>query len=244
MRAPLLRTLGALALLLASGCTSWTFDGSSPDVILSGEPPAAGTLPRLNGTPATNVALMLGGDGAPYAAISEIPVPGAGTPLPQQVLRLVRLTGPATEEVVQAVQIGLTGRALFVIELSGADPMGPVVATARGPEGPEPSQRFMLPGGNKLFGFGGRDQVFFVWVQAAETRTFQVLRRDGKPGRTLPVLPGVDPARPTQKGRLFFDASGEILYTQDGDNRVVAHATGEERDVDLGVLSRAAAPDG
>lgn len=222
--------------LLLPAC-SWTLDSEAPDVQLVGAPKDRGSLVQLNAAPAGGVSILLGADGAPWAALDETPqrafvlLPGT-RPATDTVIHLVRLLDPPAEEVLRAPQVALTGRDLLLqhpmLELQ------PTQIVLHRPGEAGPGVTLTAPPGKLALLVSGDSQIVGVWVLAATTRTFTMYRRDGTLLRELPVPPGVDPENPQGKGRLLFSSDGQVLFAAGADGRVVAHGLTDGRDVDLG----------
>jgi hypothetical protein len=209
------------AILLFFGCLagcSFVFDGTPPDLPLVGAPPNMSALPRLNRAPVTQSGVLMGVDGAPWAALLE-----------GWHWRLVRLAPPDAEEVLEGGVVQLQGDAFYITE-KFADGVGEPASFLRVhvPGGAE--QGFSIPGEVApiiVAGGGGRA---FAWFA---DRIYGIARRDGSVERTLRLPEGLSPATPTT-AESPFSSSDAWFFERDPMDHLIARSGTDRRDVDLG----------
>ena len=224
----------ALGLLAPGAGCSWVFDDSAEAVTLQGSaiPPSA--FPKLNQGPATDVYLMTTRAGARWAALVETPetLPIPGQPEPKSRIRLVPLTpGAGPEELIQGVDLRISNHVLYLFDQpSGKQPR----VTVHTPGEPAADRVFTIPPGIAYIEQDEKDAVFVLWVKSGDTLKFLVQRTDGSFQRELPLPAGIDP-KDTSDARLNLSPDGAWFMMQDGDGRIVAHATTSAEDRDLGV---------
>lgn len=230
--------LAALAVLPALAGCSYTFDGDALEVPLVGEPVPASTYPKLNidGAPISDVYVFKGADGAQWAmmlvaqAAALLPPP-FNTPA-RGVARLTALDGTERTEVISASQLLFGPRLIYMLELS---PDGsPTRLRVRMP-GDSGGHELMMPPGTPILISSNNDAAFVYLISKMDTTGYLIVRSDGSYQRRVQLPPGSDIAHLFDTFRLFFDPEGDLLFSRDGDGRVIAHSTRAESDVDLGI---------
>ena len=116
------------------------------------------------------------------------------------------------------------------------DPTQPTTVTVLFPGVPPRAQTFTFPSGSETLSIDyNTDESFVYWVPKAKDPRIFITRTDGSFQRTLPPPKGYDAPEGLARIRLFFDGSGEHLFVQDGDRRLLSHSTRDDKSVDLGV---------
>jgi hypothetical protein len=244
-RTPFSLLIAALLGLGAPAC-SWTFDDSAPEVPLLGTPIPPEQFVKLNLEPAADDLILTDRDGNPWVALTAA-VPLTLIPPPQQrdTVHLIRLDAGAPKDGrerkdLSAGHILVSYRAVYMVEppagAAKSDPTQPTAVTVFFPGVAPTAQTFMLPSGAETLHIDyNTDQSFLYWVPKAKDPRLFLTRTDGSFQRALPPPKGYDAPDTLAKIRFFFDGTGERLFVQDGDGRLVVHSTREDKSLDLGV---------
>lgn len=218
-------------LLLAGGACSYTFDGEAPDLPLIGRPPDLTRLTKLNATRAGHAHIMLGEDQRDWLAFTETQAGFA------QSVRVVQLGENPAQMQFFAEDIYIGYRTLYLL---ARRPDGSLLLSRVSPGQTAVRRSLTLPPGPALLLVGGpAERDFIYWVLDARTTSFLVFAGDVM--RRFPILDGIDASDPLAAAQFTFvpfSGGGDGMLTRDGVGRVVLHALGQERDIDLGVRPR------
>ena len=236
------RLLLPFALVGFAGCV-YEWNGRAPVLQLSGTAPSLDALERLNTRPAGLAQPMTGADGAPWVAFCEFDAGEGESFGPRGCKRehLVRLGAPvqgtAGDEVILADAFDVHDHTLYVSRDEAQ-------ATLRGITLHRPGQpatddvTFHFRAGRPLIvaNDDGESDVFAYLVLDPSTDHFDVLRRDRRHARAIPLPAGVDAsALDEQPGfDLRFTTDGSVLVVRGPDGTTTAHATLDDTSIDLG----------
>ncbi len=238
----------APGIALMSAC-SFTFDGEAPDVPLLGAPPSLTSLPRYNRSLIDSLAIVQGRDRAAYLAMRPSMFL-SDTEDYFEVLRIPpevdenrsNLSQPDLTQIVEvrAERIYLYYTRFFLVNPKplpeGFDPKEKKLFRIWSAGQTTPPIDLVMPPDPELLVVGLSDTAFVYWPRSDDTTTFRIYNSAGLVLRELPVMDGVDPENPLDKGALFF--SGDSLFTRDAQGLVVRHELDKPVDVSLGVRPR------
>jgi hypothetical protein len=219
---------------LVGGC-SYTFDDTSPDILLVGGPPNTAALPKLNKGPAGNDHIVLGFDDhgqqtALWAAFTEKNI---DTPQGRENgIRAVRLTPPEKEEVIIADEVTSTWTRFFLINRNKENPMLPPIVTVRSAGQETPPKSFQLPGAPGFFSVGPGEEAFLYWVAKPTQKTYFTFRTDGSFARQLKIPPNIDPLDP--RLQFYWSDRARHIITREPDGNTLVHSTIDDQDFALG----------
>lgn len=228
-----------LGIALGGAACSFTLDSGTAGLPLFGEPVAPAAFPKLNsdGIPVLDFHILRGDDDAYWAVLTRnFSDPSNAPPAAQKtrtLARLVRLSGEPLEEVLEADQILTGSQLIYLIDVSMVESVPTRLRLYRpGSQGP-PTEMALPPGGGLLLS-SPREEAFVYIASRVAANPLLLLRSDGTFKRQLALPMGVDAEHLFEKFRLFFDPTSDWLITRGPDGKLVARATREERDVELG----------
>lgn len=224
--------------VLGSAC-SYTFDDSISPLPLDGAPIPPTVYPKLNpdGVPISDVSILRGADNAYWAVMMEAPMlPDVamlptGARLPDRA-RLLRLDGSVVVEMLEANQILVDAERLYLLD--SPDKNAPTRLSLRRPGDGGAGLTLDMPAGGSIILSAPRGEAFIYLLSSTNMRAYLIVRSDGSFQRQLPLPEGVLVDRLFDHFKMNFDPKGEMLITRDLDGSLVAHATREERDLNLG----------
>ncbi len=210
--------------LLLCGC-SYTFDGSAPDVVLSGGAPALDGKPEIVLEAGQQLRMMAGADGAQWALIEERAFLRA-----EGGARAVRLAAPEAEETFAWIE-RIGGGAVYW-RAPGSEADAPTRLVMRR-LGAAEDRVFELPPGGGSYVTSPEDHALaFAPVRmkgmspdATLLRTDLTFRRD--------VLPPFGIAGLSEPGPAF-DRRGDHYFGYTTDGQIVAFSTHDQQVAELG----------
>ncbi len=238
--------LALLALLstLGGGGCAYSFDEAGVDVPLLGEPIPPSQYRQLNlGLgPARTAILLQGAEATPERDDLWVAMAQAQPetwPPPEKwpdTFRLVRLSDESSE-TWSADQILASGSMLYLLTRP-SDGKGDVQLRLRRPGVSAPIGEFTLPPGDGVLLAAPNDSAFAYIPAKNPKMTFLLQRSDGSFTRELPLPVGVDPKQPFDKGRFYFEPRGDVFFTQDADDQLLAYSTTRKTEWPLGMFDR------
>ena len=239
-----MQRLSVLCLVLA-GC-SFTLDNDAPELPLVGSPPSLSSLQKLNNGPVYSSAIVSGRDGAYWLVLQE----------DKKKLRVLRLSEPAAETEIDGDKFLIRWREFYTwtAGMAPEDPAQPTPATLQIQSAGDASspKQLAMPLGIGTLAIGGSDDVFAYSPNKGLSMTYDLVRLDGKPKRSIPYI---DPDG-SDLGGAFFNGNAQIFFDRapcvspcatggdSGDSlglerrHMIAHYTDRERDVDMGLMPR------
>lgn len=229
----------ALAVLPSLAGCSYTFNSDAAEVPLIGDPIPPSTYPKLNidGAPISDLYVLKGADDVQWAVMlvaqaSALLPPPFNTPS-RGVARLTALDGTDRTEVITADQLLFGPKQIYLLDLPADGSATRLRLRVPGDSG---GRELMMPPGPPILISSSSDAAFVYMVSKKDTTDYLVLRSDGSFQRRLPLPAGADIEHLFDTFRLFFDPSGDTLFSRDAEGHVVAHSTHAEEDVELGVV--------
>jgi hypothetical protein len=224
-----------LCLLGLAGCT-FTWNAGEPALPLSGSPPSLSSLTRLSTVPSSRATLMLGADGAPWAAFCEFATDGTGgNGRGCRRMRLRRLDDVPGDESIEADGFQLHYTELYVIH-EDPDTVTRAITLHHPGAAASDDVTFQLPGGRASYGSTGDPSVFFYWALETVPPTWTTHRRDLSYERNIPIPPEIDPTGMTHANdiAIALDPGGTRLVLHSWNGTMTIFSTVDEATFPIG----------